>query len=160
MTSLPLHIYSNSMKNYFIWLSFILFTIATVSESLSFAFCRLNNPIYHTFEVIMVIGYVMSAGIIAYSAYPVRIKWKYFSKWLIVFALIRAGSFNPTWGYVAYKNPLYLGDGAWTDRLIKTVLFDWMNQGTGALGFIYCICFAWGFLMFLNIYFNFKNYQK
>ncbi len=130
-------------------LTYLFLVLATVSNALLMSLCRLNNPVYHTFEVLTVLFYAAFGYMIAKS--------NQFWNWVLVWAMVRFSFYSSIWGYVAYKNPVYLGDGAWTDRLIKTVLFDWMNQSPGALGYLYFIVGIFSVLMYLRIHFNQKQ---
>lgn len=139
-------------------LLYLTLILATASNALFSVLCRINNPIYHKFETAMFSLYILFGALAAWQMFPLNIKGrlKIFGTWAALFCMIRFSLYSAIYGYVAYKNPLYLGDGAWTDRLIKTVLFDWMNQGPGALGFLYVIVFAWSFLWYLGLIFNNK----
>lgn len=139
-----------------IHLTYISLVIATVAHALYDVFNRLNNPIYHKFEVLMIVGYAAFFGLWAYMLYPMKKRERlwHLGLWAITFGFVRFSMYSSVWGWVAYKNPLYLGDGAWSDKLIKWVLYDLMNQGTGALGYLYIIVGIASFLMYLKIYYD------
>jgi len=136
-------------------ITYIILILVTISNALTLSLCRLNNQVYHNFETAQFILFIGFGGLVVYTM-P-KTKWlSHFGTWAALFLMVRFSLYSATWGYVAYENPLYLGDGAWTDRLIKTVLYDWLNQGTGALGYLYIIIFAWSVLFALRIHFNSK----
>ena len=146
-------IFTKGTMNIITYLTLIL---STISNALTLSLCRLNNPVYHTFETAQFALYILFGVMVAFQVYPLNLKsrLRLAKDWLILFLMVRFSLYSATWGYVAYKNPLYLGDGAWTDRAIKTVLFDWMNQGLGALGYLYFIVGLASVLMVLGLIYN------
>ena len=130
-------------------LTYLSIILATISNALLMSICMLNNPVYHTFEIATVLFYILFGILVS--------KLNQWLNWLIVAVLLRFSLYSAIWGYVAYKNWLYLGDTSITDRFTKWLLYDVTNQGVDALAWMYIVGFICSVLLYLRIYFNEKS---
>lgn len=77
-------------------------------------------------------------------------------EWLVIAILLRFSLYSAIWGKVAYNDMSYLGDKARSDKFIKWLLYDKMEQGKDALLWLYIVAFLISIMIYLNLIFNSK----